>query len=182
MNVSIFAFIRKTCSLIDLTNIWVGKIASYVIFIMVLMTTYEVIVRYVFNAPTIWSKELTQYGLCIITMLGGGYAILTEQHVRVDILYLKFPLKWQAAIDFFTWWLVILFCGVLIWMGGESAIDALLMDERSMGYLSIPKFPFLSLVVIAGFLMLLQAIARMLRNILTIITGQDEAPSFSSHH
>jgi len=169
-----FKFVRNVCRTIDLINYWTGTLCSYVIFLMVLMMTYEVICRYLFNAPTVWSGELSQYALCVISMLGGGYAILLDEHVRVDILYQRFSTKRQAAIDLCTWWLVLVFCFVLVWKGGEMAVESYLKGEKSMGFINFPMYPSLAMIPIGACLMLLQAVARITRNVLTLVTEENE--------
>lgn len=170
-------FIRNVCRTIDLINYWTGTMGSYVIFLMVLMMTYEVLARYLFNAPTIWSAEMSQYGLCFISMLGGGYAILMDEHVRVDILYQRFSVRRQAVLELCTWWLVLVFSFVLVWKGGEMAVSAFLKGEKSMGFINFPMYPSLALIPIGACLMLLQAVARITRNVLTLVTEVDENKS-----
>jgi len=169
-----FRFVRNICDKIDAINYWAGTLSSYVIVAMVLMMTYEVVCRYVFNAPTIWSAEMNQYALCFISMMGGGYAILKDEHVRVDILYHRFSPRRQAAIDLLTWWLVIVFCIVLMWKGGDMAVEAFIKGEKSMGFINFPMFPSLSLVPIGAFLMLIQAISRLMRHSMTLLASEDE--------
>lgn len=169
------------CACIDSVNIWAGKLSSYVIGIVVLMMSYEVVSRYIFNAPTIWSGELCQYGLCFATMLGGGYTLLVDKHIRVDIIYRKFNFKRRAVIEMATWWIVIVFLLVLIWKGGELAIDAYLGNEKSMTFMEVPMYYSLALVPIGASLLLLQAVARMIRNVLNLIFNREEFNLLDSH-
>ncbi|MDL2268690.1 TRAP transporter small permease subunit [Desulfosarcina sp. OttesenSCG-928-A07] len=169
-----FPSLRKMCKGIDRVTHTTGILCSYVICFMVLTMAFEVLSRYLFNAPTVWSSELNQYGLCIITMMGGAYAIFHEEHVRVDIFYHRFSQKKRAAIDMVTWWLVVVFCMVLIWKGGETAVEAFRKGEKSMGFLGIPLYPTLALVPVGAFLMLIQSIARIIRSMITLKTGQNE--------
>ena len=167
-------FVKKACSFVDFISLWTGKISAYVVLIMTLLTTYDVFCRYVLNAPNVWAQTIISYGLCVITFLGAGYAVLKDENVRVDILYHKFPLRVRAASELITWILVYSFCIVIIWKGWESAYEALKQGEKSMGIMEFPMFPTLVLVPIGALLILLQSIARNIRNILTLITGQDE--------
>lgn len=173
-------FVRRLGTVIDKLNSWVAKFFSYVVIVMMVTISYEVMARYLFNAPTDWSGEINQYLLCTMSMLGGGYALLVDQHVRVDIIYRYFSLKQRAVIELSTWWLIIIFCLVLVWKGSGAAFDALVSGKRSMSILEFPLFPSLVMVPIGGGLLLLQALARVLRNILTLITGVDEVGSGKS--
>ena len=169
-----FKVIKNACSIIDLISLWTGKAASYVILIMTLLTTYDVVCRYIFNAPNIWAQTIITYGLCILTFFGSGYAVLKDENVRVDIVYLRFPVRVRAGSELVTWLLVYAFCFVIIWKGWETAYEALIQGEKSMGIMEFPMFPTLVLVPIGAMLILLQSIVRNIRNILTLITGQDE--------
>ena len=167
-------FGRKICALIDLTNSWAARIFSYLVIVMMLTISYEVVSRYLFNAPTDWSGEINQYLLCAMSMLGGGYTLLVDQHVRVDIVYRYFSARQRAIIELATWWLLIILCLILIWKGGVAALDALIQGKKSMSILEFPLFPSLVMVPLGAFLLLLQAAARIIRNILSLKTGQEE--------
>lgn len=173
--------ITALCAFIDFINLWAGRLSSYVLGVVVLMMSYEVVSRYVFNAPTIWSGELCQYGLCFATMLGGGYTLMVDQHIRVDIIYRNFNFKRRAVVELLTWWVVIGFLAVLAWKGGELAIDAYLGDEKSMTFLEVPMFYSLSLVPIGAGLLLLQALARMARNVINLRLGKEEFNLLDPH-
>lgn len=172
---------NAVCSWIDSINIWAGKISSYVVWLLVLMMSYEVVSRYLFNAPTVWSGELCQYGMCFASLLGGGYALIKDQHVRVDIVFRHFNFKTRAILELATWWVVVIFLLVLIWKGGELTIDAYLGDERSMTLLELPMFYSLSLVPLGSALLLIQVIARMVRNVLNLLMGHEEYNLVDSH-
>ncbi len=172
---------NAVCSWIDSINIWAGKVSSYVVWLLVLMMSYEVVSRYLFNAPTVWSGELCQYGMCFASLLGGGYALIKDQHVRVDIVFRYFNFKTRAVLELATWWVVVIFLLVLSWKGGELTIDAYLGDERSMTLLELPMFYSLSLVPLGSALLLIQVIARMVRNVLNLLMGHEEYNLVDSH-
>jgi len=173
--------VRAICEWIDLINLWAGKLSSYVVGLIVLMMSYEVVSRYVFNAPTVWSGELCQYGMCFASLLGGGYTLMQDKHVRVDIIYRLFNFKSRAALELATWWIVILFLLVMIWKGGELAIDAYVGDEKSMTFLELPLFYSLAMVPMGAGLLLLQAVARMVRNVLNLLLNKEEYNLLDSH-
>lgn len=166
--------VRKACLLIDAINMKIAHVVSYVLVLMVLTISYEVLCRYLLNSPTDWALEINEYLLCAISMLGGGYAILKDEHVRVDVLYRYFPIKARAIAEFATWWIVVLFCLVIIWKGGEMSIEALVKGKKSMGIMEFHLFPSMVTVPLGAFLMLLQALVRIVRNILLLKTGMDE--------
>ncbi len=167
-------FWRKTCLFVDRLNQWTANVLCYTSVVLMLLVSYEVICRYLLNSPSDWSGEINQYLLCVMSMLGGGYALLIDQHVRVDIVYRFFSPIRRSISELATWWLVILFALTLLWFGGENAMDALIMNKKSMSLMEMPLFPSLIMVPIGALLILLQALARMVRCVLTLKTGLDE--------
>lgn len=90
---------RKILRAIDRTNDRAAAVASWLVALLVAAILFEVISRYVFNAPTSW-------GLGSFRMLGGGivalgwaYAQRLDSHIRVDILYIRFPHRARAVIN-----------------------------------------------------------------------------------
>lgn len=167
-------FWRNACSAVDGLNLWTARIFGYTSLALTLLVSYEVFCRYFLNSPSDWSTEINQYLLCLMSMLGGGYALLIDQHVRVDIIYRYFSPRQRSIAELATWWLVIFFCLALVIYGGQSAIEALIRNKKSMSLMEYPLWiPFL-MIPVGALLLLLQVLARMVRNILTLKTGEDE--------
>ena len=174
----------RALSLIDRTNERVGEHVSYLVVFMMLSVVYEVVARYVFNRPTIWSMEINQYLLCGYTALAGGYALLHRSHVNVDILYARFGVRTRAFADILTSLFFFSFVLTLIWKSGFMAWDALVDGERSDSLLAAPLFPVKAAIPVGGLLILLQGLAKFIRDLRTLITGievrQDQAGLFGS--
>jgi TRAP-type mannitol/chloroaromatic compound transport system permease small subunit len=167
-------FWRKACAFVDGLNLWTAKVFCYTSLALTLLVSYEVFCRYLLNSPTDWSGEINEYLLCVMSMLGGGYCLLIDQQVRVDIVYRYFSPKQRSAVELATWWLVIIFCLTIVWCGGQNAIEALVKGKKSMSIMEYPLWPSLFMIPIGALLVLLQALVRMVRSILTLITGFDE--------
>jgi TRAP-type mannitol/chloroaromatic compound transport system permease small subunit len=167
-------FWRKSCLFIDRVNLLSGNIFCYTSVVMMCLMSYEVICRYLFNSPSDWSGEINEYLLLMMSMMGGGYALLIDQHVRVDIIYRYFSPKQRSAVELATWWLAFLFFLALLWFGGEIAIEAFIKNKRSASLMEMPLYPSLFFIPIGAFLLLFQALARMIRCVLTLATGVDE--------
>jgi len=73
---------------IDKISDWEGKIFSFLIVVATIQVCFELILRYVFNAPTTWGLEMTLY-LCSTTyVMSGAYAERYNAHIKVDIFYI----------------------------------------------------------------------------------------------
>ncbi len=90
---------------VDRLNTQVGKWASYLIYGMTGVVVYEVIARKVFSAPTSWAFDLTVYLGGAFFLLGFGYCLFLDNHVRVDVISAKFPPRlpggWRSSASSF---------------------------------------------------------------------------------
>jgi len=161
---------------INFLTLWVERIFSFTVVVMALSICWEVLCRYLLNSPTDWVNETNQYLLCTMSMLGGGFCLLLDQHVRVDFFFRLHTERRRAVMELFTWWLAALFCVVIIWWGGEMAIEALVKNKLSDTILEMPLWPSLFMVPVGGVLLLLQIISRSLRNILIIKCPDSDLP------
>ena len=153
---------------INALTLWVEKIFSLTVVVMALSICWEVFCRYLLDSPTDWVNETNQYLLCLMSMLGGSYCLLLDQHVRVDFFFRLRSEKHKAVMELFTWWLAALFCLVIIWWGGEMAIEALVQNKLSDTILEMPLWPSLFMVPLGALLLLLQIISRSLKNLLIL--------------
>jgi len=163
---------EKISKAIDAVNRWVGRMMGYIALLMALLITYEVIARYIFNAPTIWSMDINQYLFCAISLLGGGFCLLSEGHVRVDLFYPKFSPKTQAIVEIVTYPFALAFCGILVWLGGAEFWHVLITATTSGTALNFPMWPVWLTVPLGGFLLGMQIIARYFRHIKTLTAGK----------
>lgn len=86
-------------------------------FLMVLIITYEVIMRYCFNSPTRWATESSSFLLLITTFFIAGYTLKHNKHVRSDLVSARLPCRWQKRVDILTYACGIIYCGILTWTG-----------------------------------------------------------------
>lgn len=159
-------------SFIDNLNDWIGKILSYGSFLMFILVLTEVIRRYFFNSPTVWANELTQLIFGTYVILSGGYILRWGGHVNVDIFYSALSDRWKAALDIATFIVFFLFCGMLLYYGGELAWESLSTFEHSQSAWNPPLYPFKLCIPIAAILLLLQGIAKLIRDIVTLVKGE----------
>ena len=144
---------------------WVGKAFGWCIMILTLSVSYEVFVRYVLNSPTVWSFDMMLQMYGALLLMAGPYALAQDAHVRGDVLYRLFPVRWQARLDFLLY-LLFFFPGMmaLFWFGWEIAQDSWRYKEVSINSpAGIQVYFFKTLIPLAGFLMMLQGVAELMR-------------------
>ena len=153
---------------------WVGKAFGWCILILTLSVSYEVFVRYVLNAPTVWAFDMMVQMYGALFLMAGPYALAQDAHVRGDVLYRLFSVRWQARVDFVLY-VLFFFPGMmaLFWYGWEIASDSWRYKEVSWNSPArIQIYFFKTLIPVAGFLLMLQGLAEMMRCWLAMRSGQ----------
>lgn len=152
---------------------WVGRAFGWCILILTLSVSYEVFVRYVLNSPTVWAFDMMVQMYGALFLMAGPYALAQDTHVRGDVLYRLFSVRWQARMDFLLY-ILFFFPGMmaLFWYGWEIAADSWRYQEVSWNSPArIQIYFFKTLIPLAGFLLMLQGVAEMMRCWLAMRSG-----------
>jgi TRAP-type mannitol/chloroaromatic compound transport system permease small subunit len=158
---------------IDRLSAWVGKTFAWLIIPLTAITTYDIIARKLFSAPTEWAYDVSYILYGALFMMAGAYTLSRNGHVRGDIFYRNWPVRRQAWTDLVLYFLFFL-PGViaLVWAGVEFAEISRRFNERSPSSPGGPIiWPFKYVIPAAGFFMLLQGIVEMIRCGQAIRTG-----------
>ncbi len=129
--------------------------------------------RYVLNAPTVWAFDMMIQMYGALFLMAGPYALAQDSHVRGDVLYRLFSVKWQARVDFVLY-ILFFFPGMLalFWYGWEIAADSWRYKEVSWNSPArIQIYFFKTLIPIAGALLMLQGLAELMRCVKAMKTG-----------
>ena len=165
---------EKRIFFLESLSIWIGRAFGWCILILTLSVTYEVFVRYVLNAPTVWVFDMMVQMYGALFLMAGPYALAQDAHVRGDVLYRLFPVKTQAKIDLILY-IFFFFPGMLalVYFGYEIAADSWRYKEVSWNSPArIQIYFFKSLIPLAGVLLILQGISESMRCILCIREGK----------
>lgn len=159
---------------IDSVSGYAGGLAKWFCYAIILVVVYDVTMRYVFSAPTMWAFETAM-------MLGGSlYALAFAYthryggHVRVDVIYAHLPSRARAMIDLIgTLFLFFPLLGFIILASFSMAWRAWAVGETSdMTYWYPPFGPFRTMVLIGFCLLALQTMAQFIRDIYAL-TGKE---------
>ena len=153
---------------------WIGKAFGWCILILTLSVSYEVFVRYVLNSPTVWAFDMMVQMYGALFLMAGAYTLAQDAHVRGDVFYRLFPVRWQARVDLLLY-IIFFFPGMmaLFWYGWEIAADSWRYKEVSWNSPArIQIYFFKSLIPISGLLLMLQGVAEIARCWIAIKTGQ----------
>jgi TRAP-type mannitol/chloroaromatic compound transport system permease small subunit len=150
---------------VDKTNKAVGKFAMYLVFAMMGILLFESLSRTIFDKPHIWVVEMAQFVMAAYYLLGGGYSMILEGHVRMDLLYGRWSARRQALADVFTVFLL-LFYMVFLFTGGISSVKyAVKYGQVNYTPWGPPLAPIKIIMTLGIFLMLLQVIATFFKDL-----------------
>ncbi len=133
-----------------------GLVGGLLIVVISALSTWNIISRYIFKAPIVWADEICEYLLLISVFLTLPVSWREDQHVRVDVLYNRWKIKWRNRANLlFSFW-AFLFCASLTWYGFLQARYAMVQGETSITATGIATYPVLAFIPIGSFLLCLQ--------------------------
>jgi TRAP-type mannitol/chloroaromatic compound transport system permease small subunit len=153
----------------DVTGTWVAWLNVP----LVLAVTYEVLARYLFNAPTIWSFDVTYMLYGTIFMLGSAYALHKGAHIRTDFFFEKWSIRTQGVIDSIAY-IVFFFPSIFVFLlvTGAEGWYAFEIGETSEQTPWRPiLWPFKWVVPLACLLLLIQGISETIKSVYAARTG-----------
>jgi len=163
--------LRKLLSIIDSISEWTGKIFSFVTLALMIVVVYDVAMRYIINRPTEWGLEMNGFLLLAITFLGGGYALLNDAHVKLDVIQDRLPPRGRAMVDLVTYLVFFLVCIVLLQYGSQVAWDSLRSNTKTPSMWGPPMWPSQMLIPIGAVLIGLQGLAKWIRDLYMLVKG-----------
>lgn len=142
----------------------IGRAASFIVFFMMLITTSEVIARYVFNHPTDYAWPLNRQLFGVFILLAGSYTTRVGGHIRIEILFDRLPHRSKLIARWVGLLAAVLFLGTLTWQTAWMGLNSLEMNEKMAGAFRMPLYPFKLLIPAASFLFLCQVVAVFIRD------------------
>ncbi|MBO7048931.1 MAG: TRAP transporter small permease subunit [Spirochaetia bacterium] len=163
--------LMKFCDLIDRINDYVGKTTMWIAFIIMILTVYEVVSRYVFKVANDWIFEVTIMAIGAQWALCGGFALSKGAHVAIDILSGKCSKKVQAFLDIISYCIFFFPTMIIIFIKGiEFAGKSWAVKEVTWSRFPAPLYLQKTIIPVMAFLLLIQGVAMFVRRINEIIT------------
>ena len=142
----------------------VGVFAALLIVPLILATSYEVLSRYAFDAPTVWAYEIGYMLTGSHFLLAMAFALREGQHIRIDIFSGHFSPRTRAAIDLACYAVVL---PLMVWLTLALArhfwTGYANSEKSGQSALNLPVWPFRVVFVVAFVLLALQVVAEMLK-------------------
>lgn len=136
-----------------------GRGASYLILLIMAIITYEVTARYVFSAPTSWAWLINKQLFGVFVLAAGGYTLIHESHIRIEMLYEHYPPAMKTAVRWLTLVAAFCFLGSLLWKSAVMGLDAWQNGETATGVFKLPLYPLKMLMPAGTGLFLLGCVA-----------------------
>ena len=158
--------LRELARKIDAAQDRFGRGLAWLMLAMVLVVFTDVLMRYLFRQSYVWAQELEWYLFAITYLLGSGYVMLWDEHVRVDILYSRLTPRKKAWFDFIL--LLVFFypsCLLIIWTAWPFFRNAVRVWEGSPDPGGIPlRWALKGVIIVAFFVMGIQGLSQVIKN------------------
>ncbi len=157
--------IQSYVNFIDMICERVGRFVMYWVFFMMFLLILSFVTRNIINFPLMWIIEMAQFTITAYYLLGGGYSMITDDHVRMDLFYGKLSEKGKAKMDAFTS-VFLIFYLVILFYGSISSLEYTIQTKQRLFTAWAPYvWPIKSLMLFGILLMLLQAISMLFKNL-----------------
>ncbi|MDR3358505.1 MAG: TRAP transporter small permease subunit [Desulfovibrio sp.] len=159
------AFIKTYVRYVDAFNRLVGKGVLGLVFVMMGILLYSAVSRYFFDAPVIWGVEMAQFSMMAYYILGGGFALLLNSHVRMDVFYSRWGWRKRARADAFSFLFLAAYLGLLLYGSVSSTIYSFEFNQHNNSAWGPPIAPIKCVLVLGIALTLLQAVSEFFKDI-----------------
>lgn len=156
---------------IDKLNAWIGSLVAWVTLLLVLVVFTDVVMRYLFQTSFVFTQELEWHLFAFIFLIGGGYTLLHDGHVRVDIVYQKLGYKARAWVNLLGVLLLLMpGCLLIIVTSWSFVYNSWAILEGSPDPGGIPLRFLLKACIPVGFaLLLLQGLSLGIHSLMQIV-------------
>lgn len=128
----------------------------------------DVILRYVFNSPSLWIYLTLQFSMVVLVALCGGYALDQGVFVKMDVFYVHFSPRGKAIADILTVVFTLLFSVMLVWKGAGHFMSSLEIRQVTPSAIPLPVYPIKAFIPLGGFILLAVAVRKLIGDIRTV--------------
>ena len=166
---------------IDALNERLGRALTWVVLVMVLISAANATVRKLFDYSSNSFLEIQWYLFAAVFLLGAGYTLLKNEHVRIDIISSRVSARGQNWIDVIG---IIFFlfpmCAIIMWLSWPLLEDSWVRNEVSTNAGGLIIWPARLLVPVGFFLLILQGISELIKRV-AFLAGRIPDPLEKMH-
>jgi len=161
---------------IDAVNARIGKIASWLILLAILVSATNAVVRKLFDLSSNSWLELQWVLFAAVFLLCASWTLLDNEHIRIDIVNSHLSKRMRDGIDIFGHLFFLLpFSILLLWTSIPFFLNSYGINEQSLNAGGLPQWPAKMLVPLGFFFLTLQGISELIKRV-AIFTGHMEDP------
>ncbi len=158
---------NRFISAMDAVSQYSGKWVAWVVYVGIAFLSLEVVLRYVFNSPTVWAHGYTQRLFGSYFVLIGAYTFVNKGHVRVDVIYEHLSEKKRAVLDLVNCAFLLLWTGVLIPVSWSFFLKSYSINEVDEMVLAHPIWWVKFLIFVGMILIFLQGVSEVMKIVST---------------
>jgi TRAP-type mannitol/chloroaromatic compound transport system permease small subunit len=156
----------RVSAFIDSINVWIGKVAAWFGLLAVVVCTVNAVARYTLNLSSNAWLEIQWYFNAVMFLLVAAWALKRNDHVRIDVIAGKLPLRAQAWIDIFGGVFMLLPAAVIIgWYSWPSLVSSYEINEYSSDPGGLIRWPIRLLIPVAFALLALQGVSEVIKRV-----------------
>ena len=149
---------------IDWLNEKLGAIANWLVLLACLISAGNAMVRYAFDASSNAWLEVQWYLFAAIVMLGAAYTLRRNEHVRVDIIYLRLSERGQLWIDLLGGLAFLIpICAILVWLSWPFFVHSYAENEMSSNAGGLLRWPVKLMMPLGFSLLALQGVSEVIK-------------------
>lgn len=149
----------------DKLSYWSGLLAALFIVLMVLLVSYEVILRYVFKRAPMVADEFSAYLLVACIFIGLAYTMKEKGHIKVEVVVSRLAPEQAHWLRLFTLIVCLLTVGIFFWESVQLVFHSYDLGRRSQTWLLTPTYLVQIVMPIGFFLFFLQVLAEISKTV-----------------
>ena len=150
-----------------------GDFAAVCIFVLALLVTCDVALRYLFRAPIPHGTEVSAFILVAIAFMGAAFTLNKERHINVNIVVNLLPQRMQSYVGVITSIVMLIFIGILSWAVYDLVWFNYTSHARTLG--GLPKYIPQIILPIGVTLLFLQVLVKIFRDIRSLVKIRQSA-------
>ena len=141
-----------------------GLVAMGVLFLLMLLTVADVVLRATLNKPIIGATEIAEQMMVVIVFLGLGWCALQGKQIRVDLFATLYPPGLLRIIDLIVYFVGLILVAVICW---RTFMATLTVQDLGLtcAYIGVPKFPFYGLATFGWAVLFVSMISILVKRI-----------------
>lgn len=161
---------QKMADTIDAINEQVGRTVSWLNLGLMILVCLDVISRYLFSETAAWVNELEWHLFALVFLLGAGYTLKHDRHVRVDLFYANFSRKDKALVNLVgSLFFLIPWSAILCYFAFGYSLDSWQTGEKSPDPGGLPMRYIVKFSIVIGmFLFMLQGLSSLIHSVLIL--------------